>query len=383
MNQHPRFSHFALILILFLFLLHFPTFFYKSQALTNGGRHTKAPTTNSSSSVAALLVFGDSTVDPGNNNFVPTIFRSNFPPYGKDFPFHIPTGRFSNGRLSTDFIASYFGVKDYVPPYLDPTLSIEDLMTGVSFASAGSGFDPLTPKVGNVVSIAAQVEYFKEYKQRLESAIGKQRTINHIKNTVFFISAATNDFVITYFNLPLRRKTFTLSAYQQFIIQQISQFFQALWAEGARRIVMPGLAPMGCLPVVITLYSSNAFLERGCIDRYSAAARDFNALLQAELLSLQTRLSQKSPTFIAYIDAYDRVTEIIRNVGKSGFEKVDVGCCGSGYLEMSLLCNYKSPVCPDADKYLFFDAIHPTEKLYYNLFQAGIPAFDYVTRDLR
>lgn len=93
---------------------------------------------------------------------------------------------------------------------------------------------------------------------------------------------------------------------------------QALWAEGARRFAMPGLAPIGCLPVVITLYSSNAFLERGCIDRYSTVARDFNVLLQAELLSLQTRLSKKSPTFIGYINAYDRVIEIIRNGGKSG-----------------------------------------------------------------
>ncbi|XP_022955019.1 GDSL esterase/lipase At5g45960-like [Cucurbita moschata] len=363
-NPYPPISHFALI-----FLLHLPLSFSKS------------PPTNSS--VSALLVFGDSTVDPGNNNFVPTIFRSNFPPYGRDFPFHIPTGRFSNGRLSTDFIASYFGVKDYVPPYLDPSLTVDDLITGVSFASAGSGFDPLTPKVGNVVPIDAQVEYFREYKERLERVMGKQRTKNHIKNTVFFISAGTNDFVITYFNLPLRRKTFTLSAYQHFIIQQISQFFQALWAEGARRFVMPGLAPLGCLPVVITLYSSNAFLHRGCIDRYSAAARDFNALLQAELLSLQTRLSKKSPTFIGYINTYDFVVDIIQNVGKSGFEKVDVGCCGSGLLEMSLFCNYKSPVCLDASRYLFFDAIHPTEKAYYNLFRAGIPVFDYITRDLR
>ena len=146
MNHRPRLSH--LVLLLIFFLLHFPTFFSKSQALTHGGRKNKAPPNNSSKSVSALLVFGDSTVDPGNNNFVPTMFRSNFPPYGKDFPYHIPTGRFSNGRLCTDFIASYYGVKDYVPPYLDPMLSIEDLMTGVSFASAGSGFDPLTPKVG-------------------------------------------------------------------------------------------------------------------------------------------------------------------------------------------------------------------------------------------
>lgn len=41
--------------------------------------------------------------------------------------------------------ASYVGVKEFVPPYLDPSLSIKEMMTGVSFASAGTGFDPLTP----------------------------------------------------------------------------------------------------------------------------------------------------------------------------------------------------------------------------------------------
>jgi len=44
--------------------------------------------------------------------------------------------------------ASYLGLKELVPPYLDPNLSDKELVTGVSFASAGSGFDPLTPMLG-------------------------------------------------------------------------------------------------------------------------------------------------------------------------------------------------------------------------------------------
>jgi hypothetical protein len=54
--------------------------------------------------VSGFYVFGDSTVDPGNNNYINTLFKSNFPPYGKDFPNNAPTGRFCNGKLSTDFI---------------------------------------------------------------------------------------------------------------------------------------------------------------------------------------------------------------------------------------------------------------------------------------
>jgi hypothetical protein len=52
------------------------------------------------------------------------------------------------------------GLKELVPPYLDPNLSDEELMTGVSFASAGSGFDPLTPtlsvQLSNSLNILSQ-----------------------------------------------------------------------------------------------------------------------------------------------------------------------------------------------------------------------------------
>jgi len=54
--------------------------------------------------VSCILVFGDSSVDSGNNNGLHTTMKSNFPPYGKDFFDSRPTGRFSNGRLATDFV---------------------------------------------------------------------------------------------------------------------------------------------------------------------------------------------------------------------------------------------------------------------------------------
>ena len=59
---------------------------------------------NSKKKVSAFYVFGDSTVDPGNNNFIDTAFRSDFPPYGRDFVNQAATGRFTNGKLGTDFL---------------------------------------------------------------------------------------------------------------------------------------------------------------------------------------------------------------------------------------------------------------------------------------
>lgn len=53
--------------------------------------------------VPALCIFGDSVVDVGNNNNLSTLIKANFPPYGRDFVTHRPTGRFCNGKLATDF----------------------------------------------------------------------------------------------------------------------------------------------------------------------------------------------------------------------------------------------------------------------------------------
>ncbi len=58
--------------------------------------------------VPALLVFGDSIVDAGNNNgLTATLAKCNFPPYGKDFPGGVPTGRFCNGRVPSDIIGTH------------------------------------------------------------------------------------------------------------------------------------------------------------------------------------------------------------------------------------------------------------------------------------
>lgn len=100
-----------------------------------------------SAKVPAIIVFGDSTVDAGNNNVIPTLLKSNFKPYGRDFTGGQPTGRFSNGKIPPDFVSEYFGLKPTVPAYLDPSYNISDFSSGVCFASAGTGYDNETSNV--------------------------------------------------------------------------------------------------------------------------------------------------------------------------------------------------------------------------------------------
>lgn len=344
--------------------------------ISNANAHSQVKQKALNNSVSAVFVFGDSTSDPGNNNYIKTAFRGNFKPYGRDFPDQIPTGRFTNGLLASDFIARYVGVKESVPPYLDPTLSIEELMTGVSFASAGSGFDPLTPKIGNVISLSKQLEYFKQYQTRVATVIGEKRTKKLVRDALYIVSAATNDFVVNYFTLPIQRKKYTLPAYMEFVLKQEMQFLQNLWNQGARRIAVPGLAPMGCLPIVITLFSINPIINRDCLEFFSSVGATYNQMLQKELNAKQFELAQLGAR-IAYLDSYGPLAEII--VGrKYGFEEINVGCCGTGLLETSLLCNPKTFVCPDASKYVFWDSIHPTEKTYNLVFKAFQPTINSI-----
>ncbi|KAE8721334.1 GDSL esterase/lipase [Hibiscus syriacus] len=87
--------------------------------------------------VPAIIVFGDSSVDSGNNNvMISTLLKSNFLPYDRDFYNGQPTGRFCNGLISPDFISDAFGLKLAIPTYLDLAYNISDFTTGVCFTSA-------------------------------------------------------------------------------------------------------------------------------------------------------------------------------------------------------------------------------------------------------
>lgn len=50
-----------------------------------------------------------------------------------------------------------------------------------------------------------------------------------------------------------------------------------------------------------------------------------------------------------------------------GFKVVDRGCCGTGKLEVAVLCNPFDTTCSNASEYVFWDSYHPTERAYRNL----------------
>lgn len=72
----------------------------------------------------ALYVLGDSLLDSGNNNFLPTLARADFKPYGVNFPGGA-TGRFTNGRTVADFIGMSRSPKSVISVFVFCCLTLE------------------------------------------------------------------------------------------------------------------------------------------------------------------------------------------------------------------------------------------------------------------
>ncbi|XP_062011377.1 GDSL esterase/lipase EXL3-like [Rosa rugosa] len=290
-----------------------------------------------------------------------------------DFMGGKPTGRFSNGRVPSDFIGEGFGLKEILPAYLDPNLQLQDLLTGVCFASAGSGYDPLTTKSQSVLSLSDQLNLFKEYKSKITAVVRNERTATLLSKSLFVLSIGSNDLALNYFSTPLRSAHYDIPAYTDFLLELASNFFQVifdkhqqfphlfrelqeLYALGERVIEVASMSPIGCVPAQRTLGGA---IERACDETENQVAILFNSKLSALINSLNKRLPEAQ---LIYVDIYNPLLSIIQEPAQN---VVDKGCCGTGTVEFGSLCNKDTPsTCNDASKYIFWDGLHPIETAY-------------------
>ncbi|KAK9279060.1 hypothetical protein L1049_012735 [Liquidambar formosana] len=297
----------------------------------------------------AILIFGDSTVDTGNNNFILTPFRADHFPYGQEFPGHVPSGRFSDGKLVPDFLASELGIKEsVVPPFLDPNLSGDELRTGVSFASAGSGLDDLTSVIAGVIPMSRQIEYFKIYVKKLEEMVGKGEAKKILNGALVIICSGTNDFGFSFYDIPTRRFEFNISGYQDFLQNRLQNFVKELYDFGCRKIVIAGLPPVGCLPIQMTIHFGDP-IHGTCLEDQNSDSQSYNQKLKKLLPHIQESLLGST---IVYADIYENVIDMINRPQKYGFVETKRGCCGTGLVETGPLCNLITPTCANPSQYL-------------------------------
>lgn len=305
-------------------------------------------------------------MDQGNNNDIKTLANCNYSPYGKEFMGGLkPTGRFTNAKTPIDIIAEELGVKEIVPAYLDPNILETDLLTGVSFASGASGYDPLTPTLMSVLSLSDQLDMFKEYIEKLKGIAGEERTNNILTNSIFFVVAGTVDFGQSYYITGIRKAQYDVPSYADLVVGYASNFLQEIYKVGARKIAVFGGPPLGCVPYM----RNHADAEGGgevktCVEDQNQAVQLYNTKLSSMLISLGHALPQSK---VVYINIYNPLLNIIQNPHNYGLDVVDKSCCSTGILSalsLGILCNRLSETCLDDSKYLFWDTFHPTEKGY-------------------
>ncbi|KAK7274707.1 hypothetical protein RIF29_15804 [Crotalaria pallida] len=297
-----------------------------------------------------LFVFGDSYVDTGNVH--------NVEPYGMTFPGY-PTGRASDGRILTDFIAEYLGIKSPVP-YTSLNLSSPDeLKYGVNFAFGGTGVFNTTARAPNMT---IQIDLFEQVIK------DNVYTPSDISNSVAYVSLAGNDYV--YYFLT-NGSAWGLPFLTAEIVDQARKNLLRIQNLGVKKVVVGGLHTLQCIPVVTGPSSFDK-----CVDVIALAVYYHNILLKWNVDELN-----KEKDNVRILDLYDSFNSVINNPSTYNIQNPLVPCC-VGKTSYKDFCGSKDKdgekkykICDKPESALFWDLVHPTQggwhAVYTNLLETS------------
>uniref|UniRef100_A0ACD5WZH2 Uncharacterized protein n=1 Tax=Avena sativa TaxID=4498 RepID=A0ACD5WZH2_AVESA len=304
--------------------------------------------------VPALFVFGDSLVDNGNNNNLASLAKANYFPYGIDFAAG-PTGRFCNGYTIVDELAEMLGLP-LVPPYSEASGSVQLLLQGVDYASAAAGI--LDDSGGNFagrIPFNQQIQNFESTISQIAGATagGAATAESIVARSVLFVGLGSNDYLNNYImpNYDTQRH-YTPQQFADLLVTQYASQLTRLYKAGARRFVVAGVGSMGCIPTILA-----RSVEGRCSEEVDDVVAPFNSGVRRMLDGLNAGLPGATFT---YLDNYRLFKLMLANPASYGFDVVNRGCCGIGRNGGQMTCLPFMPPCADRERYLFWDAYHPT-----------------------
>ncbi|TVU43692.1 hypothetical protein EJB05_10180 [Eragrostis curvula] len=302
--------------------------------------------------VPALFVFGDSLIDNGNNNNLASLAKANYFPYGIDFA-DGPTGRFCNGYTIVDELAELLGLP-LVPSYSQAS-TVQEVLQGVNYASAAAGI--LDDSGGNFVGripFNEQISNFESTVSQIAGAIGAAAASRHLAQSIVFVGMGSNDYLNNYLmpNYDTRRR-YTPQQFADLLVRQYAGQLARLYRAGARKFVVAGVGAMGCIPSVLAQSVTGQ-----CSPEVDDLVLPFNANLRAMLDGLGA--GGLPGARFTYLDNFRVFRAILGNPAAFGFAVVDRGCCGIGRNGGQITCLPFMPPCADRDRYVFWDAYHPT-----------------------
>ncbi|MBD2110479.1 MULTISPECIES: SGNH/GDSL hydrolase family protein [Cyanophyceae] len=272
-----------------------------------------------------LTIFGDSLSDPGNL-FGLTGF---FPP----FPYS--EGRFSNGDLWVDYLASDIG--------LEPT-EVQNFSVGGATTGRDNGLDPvITLLTGTETDLPGLLDEIDSYLGGIGEGAADP-------DSLYVVWAGANDL----FNLP--SDPAAIPAFLANSVQNIATAIGSLAARGADTFLVPNLPNLGLTPRA---------LGDGTSAQATALSQAFNAGLASTLEALEQSLS--ATIDIIPVDLFGLTNEIIGSPAEFGFTNVTDPLLNQGLL--------------DDPGYFWWDQQHPTttvHELLADVFQTSLLEAGYL-----
>ncbi|KAI3877434.1 hypothetical protein MKX03_026491 [Papaver bracteatum] len=318
----------------------------------------------------ALYLFGASSLDAGNNNFLQTRAKANFYPYGIDFPGG-STGRYTNGATSGDFIVYQ--------------RSREAIITGINYTSSAAG---ILPESGSallfvtiisvikvlflscirncnlfptILSLDEQINYFQStVRNDLPKIFRSPKVLSHyLSRSVFVIAIGTNDYLNNYLQPQFynRSKTNPPQQFANLLLDTLGQQLTTIYNSGGRKFVVYGIGALGCLPVILA--NVNPKPTTPCAENVNNLVNLFNNGLAAKLQQLTSSL--KGSTFVR-ADTFAEIYAQFQDPVKYGFSEGRTPCCAVAAFGT---CLPGQEPCTDRNNHLYCNGVHPVQRVNY------------------
>lgn len=271
-------------------------------------------TFQSSATLAAQLsydsfyIIGDSLSDVGN---LYTLSGETDPPSPPYFD-----GRFSNGPVWTEYLASDLGVS---PARITSpnALTTEDGIN-VAFGGATAGDINIANPFGTTrfPGLSPQLTLLEEWS----NLTGRRLSADSLVS----VWAGGNDYL------------FDLTSDPQIPVANLTEAVATVYALGARTVIVGNLPDLGATPRGRSLSAMQT-------QELTNQTLEHNALLERSLLQLEASLTGLD---VLVLDAFTLFERAIADPTGFGFTNVAQGCLIVG--------------CDDPNRFLFFDGIHPS-----------------------
>ncbi|KAF9596967.1 hypothetical protein IFM89_014681 [Coptis chinensis] len=304
--------------------------------------------------LSKLFVFGDSYADTGNSR---RSAGSWLTPYGITFPGK-PAGRYSDGRVFTDYLASYLKIKSPIP-YRWRKMGMKPLRHGMNFAYGGTGvFDTLVPEP----NMTTQINFLQ---QLIQDGV---YTKSDVRSSIALVSLAGNDYG-TY--TATNGTAQGLPAYITTVVNQLALNLKRIHGLGVRKVTVAALPPLGCLPQSTVMSSF-----QNCNGTQNTAVNLHNQLLQQAVVKLNNSSRDSAIVILNFYSAFMSAFRSQGNQpGSSKFENPLKPCClgisnqySCGSVDEHGVKKYM--ICQNPKSTFFWDGVHPSQQGWLAVYSA-------------